>query len=164
MCETDTERYLRVNCEAVESGLIDLVDVELFTGDNTVRQVIERAHSHGEYVVCSNHDFHATPSGEELTSRLRRMDSLGADILKIAAMPCCSQDVLTLLSVTAEMSAKLSRPLITMSMSQTGVISRLCGETFGSSVTFGALGTTSAPGQIDAIALKNILQLLHSEK
>ena len=163
VCEADTESYLQVSCEAVESGLIDLVDVELFTGDNTVRQIVETAHAHGEYVVCSNHDFHATPSGEELTSRLRRMDSLGADILKIAAMPCCSQDVLTLLSVTAEMSAKLSRPLITMSMSQTGVISRLCGETFGSSVTFGALGTTSAPGQIDAVVLKNILQLLHSE-
>ncbi|MGO0916205.1 type I 3-dehydroquinate dehydratase [Clostridioides difficile] len=36
------------------------------------------------------------------------------------------------------------RPIITMSMSGMGVISRLCGEIFGSALTFGAAKSVSA--------------------
>mgnify|MGYP000529625487 CR=1 FL=1 len=77
------------------------------------------------------------------------MQELGADIPKIAVMPTCKQDVITLLSATLEMSEKYAdRPIITMSMAGTGVISRLTGETFGSALTFGAASKASAPGQI----------------
>ena len=53
------------------------------------------------------------------------------------------------------------RPIITMSMAGTGVISRLCGEVFGSSMTFGAVGKASAPGQMGAEDLNTVLALLH---
>ena len=47
--------------------------------------------------------------------------------------------MLTLLSATLEMSEQFAdRPIITMSMAGTGVVSRLAGETFGSALTFGA--------------------------
>ena len=39
-------------------------------------------------------------------------------------------------------------PAITMSMGKDGVISRLCGEVFGSCVTFGSHEKASAPGQM----------------
>ena len=56
-------------------------------------------------------------------------------------MPQNKKDVLTLLSATEEMASEYAdRPIITMSMSGTGVISRLCGEVFGSALTFGAGG------------------------
>ena len=51
---------------------------------------------------------------------LTRMQSLGADIAKIAVMPTCSADVLTLLDATCTMRDKYAHiPLITMSMSGT---------------------------------------------
>lgn len=48
-----------------------------------------------------------------------------------------------------------------MSMGQSGIISRLSGEIFGSAVTFGTIGAASAPGQIDLDSLRMVLQLLH---
>ena len=42
-----------------------------------------------------------------------------------------------------------------------GVISRLCGEVFGSSMTFGAAKKASAPGQMGVNDLSTVLDLLH---
>ena len=163
--EIEPARYIELNHQAAASGCVDLVDVELFTGGDAVRTVIDAAHSHGVKVIASNHDFHATPSKEEIIIRFIKMQELGADILKIAVMPQNSRDVLTLLSATEEMTRLYAeRPLITMSMGGTGLISRLCGETFGSAVTFGAVGKTSAPGQIRADELAQVLELLHGNR
>ena len=158
----ETETYVELNQNAAKTGLIDLVDVEAFTGDEAVKAVVETAHANGVKVIASNHDFHKTPAKEEIVSRLRKMQELGADIPKIAVMPQNKKDVLTLLAATEEMSSEYAdRPIITMSMSGTGVISRLCGEVFGSALTFGAVGKVSAPGQMGIEDLTTVLGLLH---
>lgn len=158
----ETEAYVELNQNAAKTGLIDLVDVEAFTGDEAVKAVVEIAHENGVKVIASNHDFHKTPAKEEIVSRLRKMQELGADIPKIAVMPQNKKDVLTLLAATEEMVSEYAdRPIITMSMSGTGVISRLCGEVFGSALTFGAVGKVSAPGQMEIEDLTTVLGLLH---
>ena len=89
------------------------------------------------------------------------MQELGADIPKIAVMPGNKKDVLTLLSATREMAEEYAdRPIITMSMSGNGVISRLSGEIFGSAMTF-ALKKASAPEQMRVEDLRQVLQILH---
>ena len=80
---------------------------------------------------------------------------------KIAVMPHSKKDVLTLLAATAEASERLTVPVITMSMGGQGLVSRLSGEVFGSCLTFGALRSASAPGQIDAEDLKRVLEVIH---
>lgn len=158
----ETEAYVELNQNAAKTGLVDLVDVEAFTGDDAVKAVVEIAHESGVKVIASNHDFHKTPAKEEIVSRLRKMQELGADIPKIAVMPQNKKDVLTLLAATEEMVSEYAdRPIITMSMSGTGVISRLCGEIFGSALTFGAVGKVSAPGQMGIEDLTTVLGLLH---
>lgn len=158
----ETETYVELNQNAAKTGLIDLVDVEAFTGDDAVKAVVETAHESGVKVIASNHDFHKTPAKEEIVSRLRKMQELGADIPKIAVMPQNKKDVLTLLAATEEMVSEYADcPIITMSMSGTGVISRLCGEVFGSALTFGAVGKVSAPGQMGIEDLTTVLGLLH---
>ena len=155
--------YAELNKRAAATGLIDLVDVEAFTGDEVVRDIIESAHESGVVVVASNHDFEKTPEKDEIVRRLKKMQELGADIPKIAVMPQSRKDVLTLLSATEEMASEYAdRPIITMSMSATGLISRLCGECFGSALTFGAVGKASAPGQMNASDLSEILNLIHT--
>ena len=155
--------YAELNKRAAATGLIDLVDVEAFTGDEVVRDIIESAHESGVVVVASNHDFEKTPEKDEIVRRLRKMQELDADIPKIAVMPQSRKDVLTLLSATEEMVSEYAdRPIITMSMSATGLISRLCGEYFGSALTFGAVGKASAPGQMNASDLSEILNLIHT--
>ena len=143
-------------------GLVDLIDLELFTGDELVKNAIAAAHARGVKVIMSNHDFHKTPAKDEIIYRLRRMQELGADIPKIALMPTCRQDVLTVLSATVDMAEKYAdRPIITMSMGKTGVTSRLTGEAFGSAATFGAVKTASAPGQISVADLRTVLTIIN---
>ena len=163
--EVPIEYYVKLNCEIAKTKKIDLVDVELFTGDVFVKEVVETAHSNGVKVVMSNHDFSKTPSKEQIVLRLIKMKELNADLPKIAVMPQNEADVLTLLSATNEMKQKYSdQPIITMSMAGMGVISRLCGEFFGSALTFGAAKKASAPGQIGVEDLNTVLQILHKSK
>lgn len=157
----EADAYAELNKKAAATGLVDLVDVEAFTGDEIVKDIIEGAHAHGVKVVASNHDFDKTPDKDDIVGRLVKMQELGADIPKIAVMPQCKKDVLTLLEATREMAEEhADRPIITMSMAGTGLISRLCGEVFGSALTFGAVGKASAPGQMNASDLREILTLI----
>ena len=157
-----TEYYVELNCAVAKSGYIDAVDVELYTGDKEVETIVTTAHENGVKVIMSNHDFFKTPSKEEIISRLCAMQEKGADIPKIAVMPQSKKDVLTLLSATNEMVEEhADRPIITMSMAATGVISRLAGEVFGSCLTFGAAKKASAPGQMGVNDLKTVLETLH---
>lgn len=159
----EIDDYAMFNIKVAETGYVDLIDVEVFTGDDVVKKIIAGAHNAGVKVIASNHDFDKTPDKDDIISRLRKMQDLGADILKIAVMPTNKKDVLTLLAATEEMySDYAERPIITMSMAGTGVISRLCGEVFGSSLTFGAAGKASAPGQMGVNDLSTVLALLHN--
>lgn len=160
--EIDEKNYRTLNQLVVESGLADLIDVEVFSGDEVVNDLVRTAHENGVKVIGSNHDFEKTPSKEEIIRRLQKMQELDVDLPKIAVMPKKKEDVLTLLVATEEMNRKYAdRPIITMSMAGDGVISRLCGEVFGSALTFGAAGQASAPGQIGVKELRQILTILH---
>lgn len=167
------EQYITLNQCAIESGYADLVDVEVFGYPeavedldeakqlNVAEAMVKLAHEHGVKVVGSNHDFHATPSKEEIISRLVFMQELGVDIPKIAVMPQDKQDVLTLLTATEEMVREHgSTPVVTMSMGPQGVISRIAGKVFGSAMTFGTVGKVSALGQIGIDELRMAMKIL----
>ena len=157
------DAYKELNIHASQTGNVDLIDVEIFIGDDTVSEIIAGAHAAGVKVIASNHDFYKTPSKEDILQRLCKMQDMGADIPKIAVMPQSKKDVLTLLSATEEMTrCHATRPIITMSMADTGVLSRLCGEVFGSSMTFAAANKISAPGQMDVDDVNTVLTLLHN--
>lgn len=160
--DIDTDTYVSLNESISKTGYVDLIDAEAFTGDNAVKRIISSAHTYNVKIIVSNHDFHKTPDKDELVSRLIKMQNMGADISKIAVMPQNKKDVLVLLAATEEMAGTYAdRPVITMSMGRDGIISRICGEIFGSAVTFGAVGQTSAPGQMDMEDLKTVLSILN---
>lgn len=160
--QIETEEYVKLNRAVCVTGNIDFVDVELFMGDEAAGDIIKTAHEHQVCVIASNHDFDKTPDADTLVARMKRMQSLGADIPKIAVMPQSVKDVLTLLSATETMASSYAKgPIITMSMAGSGVISRLGGEIFGSAITFGSAGKASAPGQIDCTKLQQVLKLIH---
>ncbi len=123
--ELGDDAYFALNRLAVASGLVDIIDIELFNDEAPIRALIAEAHTAGVKVIMSNHDFQKTPPQEEIIARLRRMQELGADLPKIAVMPQSPQDVLTLLSATLVMKEQYAtRPLITMSMGKLGGVSR----------------------------------------
>lgn len=162
--EISSADYELLNHELIKSGVIDLVDVELFSGDDTVHSIVAAAHRYGVKVIMSSHDFQQTPSAETIIKRLCTMQDHGADVSKIAVMPQTAADVLALLEATEQMKTTFAdRPFITMSMSGKGVISRLTGELFGSALTFGSAEKASAPGQIKADRLAELLNFFHEQ-
>ncbi|MBM7571027.1 type I 3-dehydroquinate dehydratase [Aquibacillus albus] len=154
--------YVQLNQAMIKTGLIDLIDIELFKEEQDVKDLIQLAKSHHVFTIVSNHDFEKTPSKDEMVTRLRRAQSLGADLPKLAVMPTSKSDVLTLLDATLTMKEQYAnRPIITMSMAGTGAISRLAGEIFGSALTFGTVKKASAPGQVPIADLRKVLNILH---
>ncbi|WP_404331274.1 type I 3-dehydroquinate dehydratase [Mesobacillus maritimus] len=154
--------YKTLYIEVIETGMVDLIDLELFTSESDLKMLIKEAHSRNVFVIISNHDFLKTPSKEEIVSRLRKAQELGADIPKIAVMPTHPRDVLTLLDATLEMDENYADcPIVTMSMGGKGMVSRITGEVFGSALTFGAAKKTSAPGQLPVSKLREFLALMH---
>lgn len=147
------------------SKYTDLVDIEVFMEGLLAENLIKECQTNSGKVVASNHEFHKTPKQGEIVKRLQKMQDIGADILKIAVMPQNKKDVLTLLCATEEMVSNYAkRPVVTMSMAGLGAVSRICGETFGSAITFGSRKEVSAPGQLELTELKNVLEIMHNSK
>ena len=69
----EDEVYADINIKAAQTGYVDLVDVEVFTGDEIVKKIIDGAHAAGVKVVASNHDFFKTPDKDDIVGRLRKM-------------------------------------------------------------------------------------------
>ena len=158
------EQYAALTEWAAGSGLVDLVDVEIGRGSEPVQELIRRIHGRGAYVLASSHDFEKTPETEKMLGTLRNMQSLGADISKLAVMPNCREDVLRLLEVSVSMKERYAdRPFVTMAMGGLGTITRVGAGFDGSAITFGTAGRSSAPGQIPASQLAGFLRILSED-
>ncbi|MGD9569945.1 MAG: type I 3-dehydroquinate dehydratase [Sedimentibacter sp.] len=161
MHEMSEEKYFSLNQDIIKSGLIDLIDIELLHADEKIKEIIFLAKQNDVKVIMSNHDFLKTPSKDEIISTLVKMQEFDADITKIAVMPNCEEDVLTLMAATLEMKKeKGDRPFITMSMGPLGIVTRLTGHLLGSCLTFTALNKSSAPGQISVKGAREILNIM----
>jgi 3-dehydroquinate dehydratase-1 len=159
--EISDQYYFELLHTVIHTKNIDLVDVELFFDEFEVKKTVKLAKDHGVFTIICNHDFDKTPPKEEIIYRLRKMQEYDADIPKIAVMPQSIDDLIVLLDATNTMKTKYAdRPIITMSMSGTGLISRLAGAVFGSACTFGAGIEVSAPGQIPVEDLRNVLEVI----
>lgn len=144
----EREEYYALN-EAAACGGADLLDVEvLFSEEERTRKEIERMHRTGVRVIGSSHDFEKTPGTGEMIEKLLKMEEVGADVAKLAVMPVTRMDVVRLLEATVKADERLPIPVVTMSMGEMGVVSRVSGRLTGSAMTFAAAGEGSAPGQI----------------
>ena len=145
----------------VEAGCVDLIDVEFFEETHPAMK-IKKLQKKGIKVVASHHDFDETPEREVMKMIVEKMCVGNADIVKLAVMPHNMEDVLSLLSVTGQFAEENDdTPIITMSMGTLGMVSRICGESFGSAVTFAADQGGSAPGQLALNDMTEILDRLH---
>jgi 3-dehydroquinate dehydratase-1 len=156
------DEYVALNKALIESELIDLVDIETWIGDEAILDLVRCAKRHRVATVISYHNFQGTPSKEWMVSLLTHMQDLGADIPKIAVMATSPHDALMLLDATDEMARLHAQgPLLTMAMGRDGSITRLAGELVGSALTFCALETASAPGQVDVVQARAMMNEFH---
>lgn len=160
----DESYRFRLIEEVLKSNHVDIIDIELISGKPIIGSLIKLSKMHNVSIIVSNHDFQKTPDKEVIIERLMLAEQYGADIAKIAVMPTNEKDVLTLLDATLEVNKNSSIPLITMSMSGIGVVSRIAGGIFGSSLTFAAGKDKSAPGQIPIDILRESLKIVHDSR
>lgn len=133
----------------LQQGEADYVDIEVARDEQIIRTLSSQYKEQHTKIIGSYHDFSQTPSQEDIVKRLQKAKQAGCTIGKLACMPHSREDVDTLLEATAAMKEiEPEYPLITMSMGELGVTSRLYGGLYGSEVSFGCVGLVSAPGQI----------------
>ncbi len=160
--EIDEDRYFTMLKDATRSGLTDAVDVEFCHDGERTAELIAMASEKRVFTILSSHDFQKTLPFDQLVERLTAMTELGADAVKLACMPMTREDVFALMAATARMKERFPEQLfITMAMGELGVISRIAGEADGSCLTFGSAGKASAPGQIEAGKLCEMLRTYH---
>lgn len=161
--QISTEDYVNLNRMVSERKEVALIDVEVFMDCPKMRDLIQVIHENGKVVIGSHHRFDLTPSCPDMISALKTLEENGADIVKLAVMPKTEEDVRNLIQATDEAACnELTHPAVTMSMGSLGMSSRITGERFGSSITFGCVGTPSAPGQIPLETLREKLESVHN--
>ena len=151
----DSVFYENALLAAAESKSVQLIDVEALTGQSFKMNLIRELKKRSVFTIASYHNFAETQSKEALLEKWKLLDDSGADILKLAVMPETAEDVKRLMEVTKLYSQKTNKPLISMSMGETGRISRIHSEAFGSCVTFASGRAASAPGQISIQELRS---------
>lgn len=163
MCRLAKGQRLAVIEAAIDTGLVDIVDVELCNDAAFIETIMAKAAANGTKVILSFHNFESTPEESVILERLQRAQEMGADIAKVAVTPKNYRDVLVLLSATLRArEALLEIPIVTMSMGVEGVVTRLAGGLFGADITFAIGKKASAPGQIPIGELRQGMAVLYN--
>lgn len=163
--EISQEMRLKLIIAAIESGGIDLVDIELCNETSFIETVKKAARINNARLILSYHNFEDTPDEDFIHDKLVSAQEMGADIAKLAVMPKDYADVLTLLGATLKArTGPVKVPIVTMSMGSEGGVTRLAGGLFGSDITFAIGKESSAPGQIPIADLRKAMAVLYKKK
>lgn len=139
----------------IAAPLSDFVDVEV-NSESLMRQVKDILQGR-TILIGSYHNFDLTPQDEFLEGIITKGRSLGADIVKVAVMAKDRDDLIRFMLFTLRHK---DAGVITMSMGDYGVPSRVVSPVFGSLITYGYLNKPSAPGQLSVSQLSEILRLI----
>lgn len=159
--EITIPQYKALYIKALQYDIFDIYDLELKLGTNLLIDLTTLIHEHNKKVLISNHDFNRMHSIDTLMERFNSMNSFNGDIFKIAMMPENNIDVLRMLEVTDWAVHEFNKPIITMSMGEIGLMTRLVGEQVGSAITFATYDKSSAPGQINYKDVQTVLNIIH---
>ncbi|MBR6444106.1 MAG: type I 3-dehydroquinate dehydratase [Firmicutes bacterium] len=149
------QEYANIIKAALNTGCIDMADIEMSAGEAADELIAEAAES-GVCTVISWHDFEKTPDDKSLRDSILKMQETGAQIVKVAVMPESEEDVSRVMALAKELKDGLAKkPFVLISMGEMGAVTRINAEEMGSAFTFGALTEeqASAPGQIEVSRL-----------
>jgi 3-dehydroquinate dehydratase-1 len=137
--------------------LVDAVDIEIGS-TALVESLVPRARTLGRTILLSAHFLDRTPPASDLLGLVDRAEQLGADVTKVAAHARDLDDVCTLLEVTL---AARARGIVTLAMGPVGTLSRVLFPAAGSLLTYGSVGTPTAPGQLPVGELAELVTRLY---
>jgi 3-dehydroquinate dehydratase type I len=144
-------------CRALDLGA-DYVDVEYGLPAETRKRLIRMDPSR---VVLSRHLTRETPSCEDLTALLDRMQLEGAGVVKIVTLARRWEDnleVLRLQTVAAERGIASAAFAMGLQGRPSRILSPLLGGVFAFASAAG--GAESAPGQLTVLEMRRIMEVL----
>ena len=62
--QASPQQYKTLAMEAIASGCIDLIDIELFSDPDSITELTALAKEKGVKTIFSSHDFYSTPPAE----------------------------------------------------------------------------------------------------
>ena len=158
------EDLYRLRLCAAETGLLDLMDIEMSSLSTDTEKVfsyeplIKSLKSRRILLILSCHDFTGVPDQNALIQMVQKMTEEGADITKIAVMVRGKDDMDLLKEVSAKLRKEPGVPHILIGMGELGVETRYNKKDFYSALTYAYVGEKSAPGQISITDLKHLLE------
>lgn len=137
---------------------VDGVDCELESSE-ICGAVFSAAKAAGKLAIGSFHDFKSCPDDARLDSLVTLGDSLGADVVKVAAHCASPADLRRLAAFTLRYA---ERGIIVIGMGPAGTPSRVFFPALGSLLTYTFLGEPAAPGQLNCDVMVAYLSALYN--
>lgn len=111
----------------------------------------------GVGLIISEHNFERIPSDIELETFAADVRRIGAQGLKIAAMSNSDSDCDRLYKFAKKYGKKFQM-FAAFGMGETGKVSRLWSLNEGANLTYGSIGHSEAPGQIEVSIMRRALE------
>lgn len=132
---------------------------------NDFKALNDIAYPIGVGLIISEHNFERIPSDIELETFAADVKRIGAQGLKIAAMSNSDSDCDRLYKFAKKYGKKFQM-FAAFGMGETGKVSRLWSLNEGANLTYGSIGHSEAPGQIEVSIMRRALEqseILHSQ-
>jgi len=158
----ELDDYLDLNRSMMDSGLIDMVDLEFEMVLDRPSDILVHAKEKNVKVILSKHNNDFTPGNRHMYETIKDMYQLGGDICKLAVTPNNLKDTLSVLEVSNDLQENHPEiPFTLISMGELGQLSRMTGELFGSIMTYASNGKfLSAPGQLPISVVREGMKVI----
>ncbi len=145
------------NIEKILQKKIEFIDLDISTPTKIIKEI--RKKSPKTLLIISFHDFNQTPPTKTLKNIAKKMESKGADIIKIATQAVSFEDSIRMLNFLSELHAK-GKKAICLCMGTKGEITRTAGHLLGNYLMYAPIKDSdkTAPGQITVNKLKWLLK------
>ena len=147
----DREYYFDVINTAIDSGLIDIIDVEYYSGRAKYNEAIQHAAEKKVVSIGSVHLYNGTPNSVEIVDTIDMIQGR-ADIAKMAVMSANKNDTERIIEAGRKLmeykEAKYPSPFILIGMGAAGSETRRTDKYFGTCLSYCMGKDSLSPGQI----------------
>ncbi len=120
---------------------VEMVDIEMYDKRDVpgLIALVNEMHYMGLKVIGSYHNFKNTPKRNEIVDIFKKMDTMGADVLKVACMPKHKYDVFAIYNAAKDADKYIQKPIIAISMGELGAVTRVALSQTKSVITFASI-------------------------
>ena len=141
--------YFQLINRAIDSGLIDIIDIEYYSGRQNYKKEIEHAKEKGVVSIGSQHIYGGTPNAVEMVDIIDMIHGR-ADIAKLAVLSQNRKDTERVLEAGRMLLdyENTTSPFILIAMGEAGTETRRTDKFFGSCLSYCQGRDSMSPGQL----------------